>query len=109
MIFEPRESPEILIKIFFVIEPAINVSPRARPTVDHREISPSHKFIHSSVGLCDQVTQFDIRRWRDTGQPIANSSRVAVVTLCKPGGEDQGLFLDSLGVAGSNDMDTADG
>src|SRR5205809_251133 len=109
MIFEPRESPEILIKIFFVIEPAINVSPRARPTVDHREISPSHKLIHRSVGLCDQVTQFDIRRWRDTGQSIANSSRGAVVTLSKTGGEDQDLFHDSLGEAGKNETDTADG
>jgi hypothetical protein len=109
VLLEPGESLEILIVILLAIEPSINAPPDTRRKVNHAEITPADKLVEQAVGLGKKIAQFDLGLRGDLSQPITNSSRGAIVTLSKTGGEEQYSLHDSLGDSIKTDLNTAEG
>lgn len=93
-LFEAREAFKSFVEVSDVIEPTIDVTPRARPTVDDREICSANDFVESTVSLGKQVSQFDLRLSRGNArQSVTDATGGAVVTLSKTGGEDEDSFF----------------
>jgi len=97
MLFEQRKTPKILVEIFLAIKPPVNVAPRARPTIDYRQIGFADEFIEQPVSLREEIAQFDVGVGSDPRQPVADAAGCAVVTFSITDGEEQDFLHDSLG------------
>src|SRR5579884_2933112 len=94
MRFQPGETAELFIKVFFAVDPAVNLAPHAWRVIDDGEITSTHQVIDRPVGFRKQVAQFDFGfARRDARKPVADAARGAVMTLSETGSEDQDFLL----------------
>src|SRR5436309_12325110 len=102
MFFQPGESPKAFVVVCDLIEPAINVAPRARPLVDNRQISLADQYVKRAVGCGKKIAQIERHLGgRYPRESIAQPGGGAVVSLAKPGGQDQDFFHHALNKSGA--------
>jgi hypothetical protein len=97
LLLDRWESLETFVEIFLPIEPAVNVAPGVRPSIDQSEISLADEFVELGVSLGKEIMQFDFCIGCYSRDTIANAAGGAVVTFPKAGADDQKSFHNSFG------------
>ena len=90
------KSREVFVEVSFVIEPAINVAPGARPVVDQSEIRFANEFVECAKSFGEEIAHFDACIRRHPGEAVAHSAGGGVVTLAVTRGQDQNSFHKRL-------------